>query len=159
MDRFAKLQFIGPAVLFCAVLAGEGAAYALERLPTSETLWAINLVWLEIFQRSHYVLTEISDIPYFQLLFIALPIFALALCGLLLRHRLALAAASNLSLVYAGFLFFAWIAYEPAIQAASLGAISLPLGPDLLLCIALLGFSLLSVVASHIAYLREVGAR
>jgi hypothetical protein len=159
MDRITKLQFVGPAALFCAVVAAEGAACALAHAPTSEALWAVNLTWFEIFQRSHYVLTEISDIPYFQLFFIALPIFALALFGLLFRRRLALAAASNLSLVYTGFLIFAWIAYEPAIQAASLGAVSLPLGPDLLLCVALLGFSLLSVVASHIAYLREVGAR
>jgi hypothetical protein len=159
MKRIAKLQFIGPAVLFSAVLAAEGSAYALAYAPTSETLWAVNLTWFEIFQRSHYVLTEISDIPYFQLLYIALPIFALASYGLLFSRRLALAAASNLSLVYTCFLIFAWLAYEPAVQSASLGAVSLPFGPDLLLCIALLGFSLLSVVASHIAYLREVSAR
>ena len=156
MDRFAKLQVIGPTALFIAVLAGEGAAYALQLSPSSTTLWYINLVWFSIFQRSHYVLTGTVDIAYFQLLFVALPIFLLASYGFLFRRRLCLAVASNLSLVFVSFLFFSWWAYEPSVREASLTVVSMPTGPDLFLCGALLGFSLLSFLVSHIAYLHEL---
>jgi hypothetical protein len=158
MDRFARLQIIGPTVLFIAVLAGEGAAYALQMSPSSTTLWYINLVWFGIFQRSHYVLTGTIDVAYFQLFFIALPIFLLAAYGFLFRRRLCLAIASNLSLVFVSFLFFSWWAYDPAVQEASLAVVSVPTEPDFLLCVALFGFSLLSFLVSHIAYLHDLRA-
>jgi hypothetical protein len=158
MDRFAKLQIIGPTALFVAVLAGEAAAYALQIAPSSTTLWYINLVWFGIFQRSYYALTGAVDIAYFQLLFVALPIFLLALYGLIFRRRLALAIASNVSLVFVSFVFFSWWAYEPSMQQASLAVVSTPAGPDVYLCVALLGFSLLSFIVSHIAYLHDLRA-
>ena len=156
MEGSAKLQIIGPTALFLAVLAGECAAYALQMSPSSPTLWYLNLVWFGIFQRSHYVLTGAVDIAYFQLLFVALPIFLLAAYGLLLRRRLCLAIASNLSLAFACFLSFSWWAYEPSVQEASLTVVSIPAQPDFILCVALLGFSLLSFAVSHMAYLREL---
>jgi hypothetical protein len=156
MDRFAKLQFIGPAALFATVLAGESAAWALDMFPATTALWYVNLVWFGILQRSHYVLNDIIDIAYCQLLFVALPIFLLACCGLFLRRRLWLAIASNLSLVFAAFLFFCWWAYEPSAQQASLTVVAVPPQPDFYLCVALLGLSLLSVVVSHFAYLQEL---
>jgi hypothetical protein len=156
MDRFAKLQVIGPSALFLAVLAGEGAASALQMSPSSPTLWYLNLVWFGIFQRSHYVLAGAVDIAYFQLLFIALPIFFLAAYGFLFRRRLCLAIASNLSLVFVCFVFFSWWAYEPSVQEASLTLVNIPAQPDFILCGALLGFSLLSFVGSHLAYLHEL---
>ena len=156
MDRGARLQFVGPAVLFVAILAGEGAAFALQIAPSSTTLWYVNLVWFGIFQRSSYVLNGAVDIAYFQLLFVALPIFLVACYGLLFRRRLCLAIASNLSFVFVSFLFFSWWAYEPTVQEASLTIVSLPSGPDFILCLALLGFSLLSFLASHLAYLRAL---
>jgi hypothetical protein len=156
MDRFAKLQILGPTALFLAVLASEGAAYALQMSPSSPTLWYLNLVWLGIFQRSHYALTGAVDIAYFQLLFVVLPIFLLAAYGFLFRRRLCLAIASNLSLVFVCFVFFAWRAYEPSVQEASLTIVSTPAGPDVVLCVALLGFSLLSFVVSHLGYLHAL---
>jgi len=156
MDRFARLQFIGPTALFVAVLAGESAACALQMDPSSTTLWYLNLTWFGIFQRSHYVLGGTIGIAYFQLLFVALPIFLIASYGLLLRRRLALAIASNLSLVFVSFLFFSWWAYEPSVQEASLSVTGVPDSPDFYLCLALLGISTLSFVVSHLAYLHDL---
>jgi hypothetical protein len=39
MKRSMNLQFPGPAALFAFVLAAEGAAWGLDRDPTSEILW------------------------------------------------------------------------------------------------------------------------
>jgi hypothetical protein len=154
MDRFAKLQFVGPATLFAAVLLGEGAAYALELYPASPQLWFINLACFGVLQRSFYAFSGVIDIAYFQLLYIALPVFLLACCGLFLRRRLILAVASNLSLAFACFLIGSWWAFEPTTQEVSLTVIGLPTQPDFYLAIVLLASSLLSGVMSHIAYLR-----
>ena len=164
MERSAKLQFIGPAALFLTVLAGEGAAYALQLSPSAPHLWFINLAVFGMLQRSYYVLGAVLDVAYFQLLYVAMPLFGLACYGLIFRRPLALAIASNLTLVCACFLLFCWCAYEPALQAlsarqeAALTIIALPMQPDFYVCIALLGFSLVSVVISHIVYLRDVSA-
>jgi hypothetical protein len=156
MDRYAKLQFIGPTALFSTVLAGEAAALALSMFPSRPDLWYINLAWFGVLQRSHYVISSWIDIPYFQLLFVALPIFVLACCGFFLRRRLLLAIASNLSLVVAGFLFFSWWTYEPLAQQASLTFVAIPEQPDFYLCIALFAFSLISFVVSHLNFLCDL---
>jgi NADH:ubiquinone oxidoreductase subunit K len=155
MDRFAKLQFVGPAALFATVAMAESAAWALDRYPASTALWHVNLVWFGIFQRSHYVFNAATDIAYGQLLFVALPIFVLACYGLFFRRRLMLAIASNLSLVFAGFLLFSWWANEASAQQASLTIVT-PSQPDFYVCMALLAFSLLSFAGSHLAYLQRL---
>src|SRR5205814_281325 len=99
---------IGPTTMFFAVLTAEAAAYALTLFPTSPTFWYLNLEFFSIFQKSHYILNSYIDIPYFQLIFIGLPLSVAAICGLVCKHRLALAAASSLSFVYAVFVLCAW---------------------------------------------------
>ena len=155
MDRFAKLQFVGPSALFVMILAGEAAAFALSMFPSVPGLWYVNLAWFGVLQRSHYVVSTHIDIAYFQFLFVALPIFLLACYGFFLRRRLPLAVASNLSLVVVAFLFFSWWTYEPSVQQASLSVVSIPQQPDFYLCIALFAFSLLSFVVSHAVFLHD----
>ena len=155
MDRFAKLQFVGPTALFITILAGEAAAFALSMFPSTPGLWYVNLAWFGVLQRSHYVVSTYIDIAYFQLLFVALPIFLLACYGFFLRRRLPLAIASNLSLVVVTFLFFSWWTYEPSVQQASLSVVSIPQQPDFYLCVALFGFALLSFVVSHVVFLHD----
>jgi hypothetical protein len=152
MSRAARIQFIGPAVVFVAVLLAECAAYALSRAPASRLLWYLNLELFGIFQKSHYVVTTYVDIVYFQLLFIALPLMLLASYGLRCECSLALAIASNLSCVYASFLVYTWCASGLA-RTASVVVTRVSAGPDLLLCVVLLGSSLLSFVMSHMTYI------
>jgi hypothetical protein len=159
MSRLAKLQLVGPAVLFVAVLAAEAAACALAHAPSSEALWYINLRWFGIFQKGHYVLSAFIDVEYFQLFCIALPLFLAACCGLALKRPLMLAIASNLSLVYAIFLPYCWYAWETSPRQASLGFMSVPFGADYILCLVLVVSSMLSFGVSHAVYVRALGGR
>jgi hypothetical protein len=159
MNPLAKLQLVGPVALFCAVAAAEGAAYALAQAPSWELLWYINLQVFGSFQKSHYVLSNYVDLSYFQLFGVALPLLGLALIGLAAKRQLLLAISSNLSLVYAAFLLYAWHNVVSAPRAASLADVGAPSGPDFYMFSILLGASLLSFVISHVIYLGAVRAR
>jgi hypothetical protein len=158
MSRFAKLQFLGPAVVFLAVLMAEGAAFALAQMPTSETLWRANLEFFEVFQRSHYLLAPVLDLPYAQLFVIAFPLLGIAVYGLLAGRDLALAIASNLSFVYAAFLIFIAANNQSYPLAASLTGIAVPTGPSIYLPLVLIGVSLISFFVSHCHYIRRIYA-
>ncbi len=160
MTRAAKLQLVGPIVLFAAVLAAESAVYGLSYAPRSEFLWFVNLKLFGLFQQSYYVLSSIVDIDAFQLVFIALPLLLAAVIGVALKRPLLLAIASNVSLVYACFLTYCSSLFGAAPQQAALGLwgtsaapVAIP-GPYLYLVLVLLGSSLLSFAVSHIEYFR-----
>jgi hypothetical protein len=159
MTRAAKLQLVGPVVLFLAALAAEVAVYALAYSPTSGVLWFINLKMFGLFQQSYYVLTSVADIEGFQLFGIALPLCIAAALGVAFKRALLLAIATNVSLVYTCFLIYCSNLFGTASQQASLGpsaisavAIAIPNGPYLYLILVLLGSSLLSFAVSHIEY-------
>jgi hypothetical protein len=158
MSRFAKLQFLGPAVVFLAVLMAEGAAFALAQMPTSETLWRANLEFFAVFQRSHYLLAPALDLPYAQLFVIAFPLLGIAVYGLLAGRDLALAIASNLSFVYAAFLIFIAANNQSYPLAASLTGIAVPTDPSIYLPLVLIGVSLISFFVSHCHYIRRIYA-
>jgi len=157
MNRLSKLQLIGPAFLFVAVLAAEAAAYALSTFPSSAPLWYANLKLFGVFQRSYYAIDSYTGIPSFNLLFIAFPILLLGSLGIVWRKRLPLAVSSNLSFVYAGLLIHQWTLMQPHALQASLETITVPAsGADLYLVASLLGASLLSFCVSHFIYVRDV---
>ena len=58
MNRVAKLQFLGPVVVFLAVSVAEAAALALAHFPTSEMLWYVNLRVFQVFQNSAFTLQQ-----------------------------------------------------------------------------------------------------
>ena len=100
-----------------------------------------------------------TSLPASQLVFIALPVFALACYGALRRRTLALAVASNLSFIYAGFLLFSWTVSEQGTLQASLSLVLVPSGPGLYPLLVLLGCSMLSFVVSHLMYMRAIRAQ
>jgi len=154
MPRLFKLQFLGPFVLFLATLSAELAARALAYKPSSETLWYLNLEVFRLFQRSHSVLAAYIDVDGFQLFGIALPIFALACAGLVMRSRLPLAMSAQFAVGYAVFLLFAWQGPAQSTVQASLRVISVPSGDHFYMIVAILGSCLFSCVISHVFYLR-----
>jgi hypothetical protein len=158
MNRIAKLQLIGPVALFLTVLAAEAAVFALSHNPTSELLWYINLKIFGIFQRSHYVISDLIAIPGAQLLFVALPILALAVYGLARSRAFALAIGSNLSFIYAGFLLVSWdpVNHNIFSREASLATSTIPSGTNLYTLMILIGTSLLSFVISHLLYVYAI---
>jgi hypothetical protein len=159
MNRLSKLQLIGPAFLFAAVLAAEAGAYALNMFPSSETLWFINLKLFGVFQRSYYLVDSYTGIASSNLFLVAVPILLIGCIGVFCHQRLLLAISSNLSFVYAGFLIYLWTLMQPNVLQASLNAIAVPSGgADLYLVACLLGASLLSFCVSHFIYVRDVRA-
>jgi len=102
------------------------------------------------------VLGEYISIDYLPLIGIGLPLVVMVI-GFACGRQLAL--ASNLSFVYASFVAYAWWQVPRGSQAASLGVLSIPSGPDLYRLVVLLGASLVSFVISHVLYVRAVGAR
>lgn len=161
MNRSIKLQFLGPSALFAFVLAAEGAAWGLDRDPTSEILWYANLEIFTVLQQSYYYLSDCVDVPYFQLYCVAAPLFALACGGLATGRAFLLAVASNLSFVYAFLWACCWATANPHLEPASLGqvslpSISLPSGPGVSLMIALLFASLASFAIFHFCYIRAI---
>src|SRR4029079_5596660 len=148
MPRLFKLQFLGPLVLFLATLSAELAARALAYKPTSETLWYLNLEVFHLFQRSHSALAAYVDIDGFQLFGIALPIFALACVGLVMRSRLPLAMSAQFAVGYAAFLLFSWQGVgQSSVQASLL--VMVPSGDNFYMIVAILGSCLFSCVISH----------
>ena len=108
MNRLFKLQFLGPLVLFVATLSAELAARGLAYKPSSATLWYLNLEVFGLFQRSHSALAGYVNIDGFQLFGIALPIFAWACVGLLMRSRLPLAMSTQFAVGYGTFVLLSW---------------------------------------------------
>jgi hypothetical protein len=164
--RSAKSQLVGPIVVAVLIASAEAAAYALAEHPSSAFAWYLNLEVFGLFQRSHYVLSDRLAVPYLQLFGVALPILLLACVGAMLRRQLMVATASNLSLIYALFVAYAWHLVEtPALAAASLessriyaalswSALTLSSGPHVLVLLAMLIPCVYSSAASHLFYLR-----
>jgi hypothetical protein len=159
MIKLARLQLVGPVVVFLTVLTAEAAVYALAYSPSSRILWFLNLRLFNLFQQSYYVLSSYVQVNSFQLFFIALPLLLAAVCGYVFRRSLLLAVASNLSFVYASFLVYCSYMYDSASQQASLVAgpaavvFAVPSTPYVYIIVVLIGASLLSFVVSHVAYL------
>jgi hypothetical protein len=153
MIRLAKLQLLGPVAVLLAVGAAETAAFALARIPTSETLWYINLKYFQVFQESSFTLQAPLDFPYAQFFLIALPLFAIASYGFLTKQSFPLALASHLSFIYAGFLFYCLVTSQTQPLTASLTSFAVTNGPNIYLPLFLAGASLISFLISHYQYL------
>jgi hypothetical protein len=154
MPCFARLQLVGPVVLFSAVFAAEGAAYALAQMPSSSFLWYVNLEVFGIFRRSRAALAEFGNIPFAQALLVVGPILLLGTVGMWLKQNLCLAVSSNLSFCFAAFLAFNWHTWTSAVhvQSASLANVHVPNGETLWIFAVLAVTSTVSFVASHWLY-------
>ena len=156
MLRLAKLQFLGPAAVLLAVGAAEAAAFALGRMPTSETLWYVNLKIFQVFQQSSFTLPSPLDLPFSQFFLIALPLFALASVGLATKRSFVLALSSHLSFVYAGFIVYCYVNGQTRPLTASISNIAFTDSPDIYLPLFLAGACLFSILISHYHYLFEL---
>ena len=153
MTRLAKLQFLGPAALLLTVGVAELAAFALARIPTSETLWYVNLKFFRVLQVSSFTLEPPLTLPYSQFFLIALPVFAIAAYGLLKRRPFQLALASHLSFIYAGYLMFCLVASPTHPLTASLTSFAVTNSPNIYLPLFLAGACVFSFLISHYHYL------
>src|SRR6266567_2897600 len=155
MNRLANLQLLGPAAVLVAAGGAELAALSLGRWPSSELLWYLNLEWFHAFQKSNSALSAYDGANFSQFWIIAFPLAAAALCGAALKRPLLLAAASNLSLVYASFVFAADCMYGQW-RTASLSIMTISSTPHFLIGVGLVVASLVSFAVSHFYYIRTV---
>jgi hypothetical protein len=153
MSRLARLQFLGPVAVLLIVGAAEAAAFALARIPTSETLWYVNLNIFQVFQESAFTLQQPLDFPYSQFFLIALPLFAIATYGLLNKRSFPLALASHLSFIYAGFVFYCLANSQIHPLTASIASFEVTNSPNVYLPLFLVAASLISFLISHYQYL------
>jgi hypothetical protein len=153
MTRLAKLQFLGPAAVLLAVGAAELAAVALARIPTSETLWYVNLKIFQVFQESSFTLQPPLDLHYSQFFLIALPLFTIATYGLLTKRSFLLALSSHLSFIYAGFLICCLVGSQPDQLTASVIRFAVRNSPNIYLPLFLTGACIVSLLISHYHYL------
>jgi len=160
MHGFVRLQVLGPLVLFFVVLAAESVACALVQAPSAALLWYLNLEVFGLVRASRTLMGELGAYPFSQLVIVG-PLALAAMIGLAWRRHLLLAIASNLSLVYAGFLLYGWQFYHSIgpVRQVSLAVVGTPTGYDLSLVATLLVASLVSSAISHVLYLRETWGR
>ena len=155
MIRLAKLQFLGPVTVLVTVGAAELAAYALGRIPTSETLWYVNLKVFEIFQEGAFTLPPPLDFSYAQFFLVALPIFSIAAYGFLAKRSFPLALASHLSFIYAGFLIYCHVESQMYPLTASAVIFAVTNSPNIYMPLFLSGACIISFFISHCQYLFE----
>lgn len=168
MNRLAKLQLFGPFVLSITIIGAELAAYLLAMKPSSMVAWYLNMEIFGVFQRSYYVLNQLFGVAYFQLLFVAIPMLLLVSIAVASRRPFLIAGVSHIGFIYAFFLAYTWYIFGlPSMPAASLAQsqytsvmswshLSLIARPQVLILMALLVTSLLSLAGSHVHYLRAV---
>ena len=155
MIRLAKLQFLGPVAVLITVGAAELAAYALGRIPTSETLWYVNLKVFEIFQKGAFTLPPPLDFPYAQFFLVALPVFSIAAYGFFAKRSFPLALSSHLSFIYAGFLIYCLVGSQMHPLTASAAIFAVTNSPNIYMPLFLSGACIISFFISHCQYLFE----
>jgi hypothetical protein len=153
-----KLQLAGPIGVIAAVICATAGAHALANWPTSSFLWYLNL---EVFQSFRYSLDGIGVGQWLsrdglaQSTWIAAPMAALVCLGLVLKIRLPLAIASNGSFIYSVLLLYG--SYTATHSGTLLDfKLSGLCGPSSILAAAIVFASLISSIASHRSYWREI---
>lgn len=152
---YARLQLIGPSLVFFVAVAAEAAARALAAHPSSELLWYVNLAWFGFFERTYEALPQFLCVPG-SMVWLAVPPLVIAWGGYLVRKKLLLAIGSNLSLIYAMILGYRSLSIEYLPQTASLQFVHLPSGPNFALVLVLCIAAFISFAISHIVYMKTI---
>jgi hypothetical protein len=159
MLKDERIQLAGPATLIAAICCAELGARALANWPTSSFLWYLNL---EVFQSFRYspdglgLGRWLSEDGFGGAIWVAIPVLALLCIGLLLKVRLPLALASNLSLIYSTFLLYgSFNAINPTATLHHL-RLSALWGPSSMLVVVLLLACFISSMVSHRSYWRDI---
>lgn len=159
MKKLTLFQLLGPVALFSAIFAAEVAALGLERFPSSEWLWYLNLKWFGMFQQSHYIVKAFLGGEYEQLFCIALPLIVCACLGVVFKRSLLLAIASNLSFMYMLFVLLAWSGTKSPIQASLSAQFPVSSNSEVIVLVALVALCLISTVVSHFAFIQKACAK
>lgn len=152
-----RLQFAGPVCLVAAISCAELSAQALASWPTSSFAWFLNL---EVFRSFQYSLNGFGTARWQHVdglaasIWIAVPLLALLLIGMVCRLRLPIALAAHFSALYGACLVYGgYVANQTAIGHLTLTGLWTPSSA---LDVTILLVSLLSSTVSHRFYWREI---
>jgi hypothetical protein len=158
MVRNEKLELAGPFSVIGGIACAELGAYALAIWPTSTFLWYLNL---EIFRAFRHSFDGLNIVEWVgmdgltQSIWVAIPLLGLVSVGLIVKLRLPLAIASNLSLIYSAFLLFGTCTgNQPATEFGI--DLSRLVSPSGFFAATILLASILSSTISHWGYWREI---
>jgi hypothetical protein len=156
MNRCARLQLLGPVIVVAGLLASECASRALAHAPSSPVVWYVSEDLLGLFRDSRRLLDADSSIAQsLLLLLISFGLLSMAGYGFLCGRRLVLAVASNLNVIYVSSLLCTGCGWWTAVGGlATMGRP--PSSGGLAIGAVLAGTSLLSALASHIAYVYAI---
>jgi hypothetical protein len=154
MRKTVALQLLGPVSLFGAIAIADGGAFALDRSPSSEWLWYLNLKWFALFQQSHYALQEAAGSGA-QILLVGAPLIVVAALGIAFERTLLLATSSNLALAYVVFAALSWLRAEAPLSASVTGQYAVTTNSGIILLAVLVSLCALSFAVSHLIYLQK----
>ena len=144
--------------VIAAIAGAQIGAHALAAWPSSSMLWYLNLHLFRSFEYSFDSFAEVQMLvtdPAGLLAWVVIGLFGLMFVGVIVKIRLALALATNLSLGFSGLLLYgAYLASNPlappSFRLSGLWA------PSCLVAVAILLVCLVSTAISHRCYWREI---
>lgn len=154
-----RLQLAGPIAVIGTVAGAQLSAHALASWPTCSLFWYLNLEVFRCFRDGFEGLAgqRLAPDGLAQSLFVAVLLVGLIATGLVLKHRLPLAIASHLALLYSGLMLCD--IGVPSGPAMSDFIASLLRAPANLLAMTIFLGSLFSAAMSHRIYWREILSR
>lgn len=158
MPENERLQLLGPLCLIAAFVGAALSAHALGTWPASPFLWYANLEVFRLFRETPDALGGISWLSALGLappMAMAMVLTALIGFGVMTKHRLPLAIASNFSVIYSVCLLYgSFISSDPVVTGGARLAALLSLSNALAMAVLLV--SILSSTISHRSYWREI---
>lgn len=155
MHDHEKLLLVGPSAVVGTILSAQLSARALAEWPSSSLFWYLNL---QVFRPLRYGIDVLPGDGLAQSTWIAAFLFALICIGLLLKSRLPLAIGAHLGLFYSALtLYCSGVTSAPVSTLTAAAAPQVWADPNLL-ATAILLLSLMSSMASHRDYWREIKA-
>jgi hypothetical protein len=139
-----KLQIAGPLLLIALIMSGEVAGHALSTWPASSLLWYLDL---EVFPPFPYepkfIVNGLGPDGVLKSIWLAGALFSLICIGTILKARLPIAIASNISFIFAAVALY---------QTLSVDFVR----PSVILMIGVFFATIISSSQSHRAYWREI---
>jgi hypothetical protein len=150
------MELAGPFSVVAAIVAAEASAFALSRIPTSPFLWYLNIEILRPVSYGFSGLSAVMPLNPLELTdYLAAILLLLGSIGFIAKSRLAIAIASNLSLLYGFCLLYGSYQANSALQFNP----DVLLRPSSVIAGGILATAAFSSIMSHRNYWNEMQAQ
>jgi hypothetical protein len=137
------------------IASAQCGAYALDTWPQSVLLWYLNIELFRPVQYSFFIGADLDPTGLSQAVGVVTALVVLICAGSVVKMRLPLAIASNLSFLYSVILFYGFYAANNPARAVGIDLNTLWAPSFALVLVVLLG-AVVSSVSAHRAYWREI---